>query len=269
MAKKSTVNNPDGAEREYVRDLRRYVREMAAEVERLLVPSLPAILEEYKREARSDAWTDRLREIMNELIRLMAVLADPRVQRLPGRFTVVSSFNDAQIAMIAKANTGLTLPSVQVGAPVSRLLGVNVFRNEPFLAPMAEGWVKVNTDLIKSLPTRLNSELEGIIARGVMNGASVKQLRDQIRARYPVSNYRATLIAQDQTLKLNAALTRSRLESLGVRQYTWRSVQDSRVRPEHADLNGKVFSFDNPPSEGNPGTPVRCRCRAEAVWPTE
>jgi SPP1 gp7 family putative phage head morphogenesis protein len=155
------------------------------------------------------------------------------------------------------------------GAPSSSLLGVNVFRSEPVLKPLAEGWVSENTSLIKSLPTRLHPELEGIVRRGVMNGQSVKDIKEQIKARYGVSDYRAKLIAQDQTLKLNADLTRYRLQSVGVERYVWRSVQDSRVRPEHADRNGNEYSWKEGAGGSHPGQEVRCRCRAEAVWGEE
>ena len=263
---KTTFSNPDSQEREYTRLLLRYSKQLQADVNRVLLPRLDDIVVQFKVESRADSWIDTLDSLLAELARLAFDAMGSVVTRLPGQFNAVSKFNEGQFKLVVKANTGLTLPPVMPGAPSSSLLGVNVFRSEPFLKPLAEGWISENTSLIKSLPTRLHPELEGIVRRGVMNGASVKDLKEQIKARYGVTDYRAKLIAQDQTLKLNADLTRYRLQSVGVRRYTWRSVGDSRVRPEHAYLNGKEFSFDEPPAEGNPGTPVRCRCRAEAIW---
>lgn len=267
MAKKSTFNNPDSQEREYTRLLLQYAKFLERNVNALLIPQVDNIVAEYKAQARTDAWTDTLDSILAELIRLAAAGGATVVTKLPGLFTAVSKFNEGQFKMVVKANTGLDLPPVMPGAPASSLLGVNPFRSEPFLVPLAEGWVAENTSLIKSLPTRLHPEIEGIVRRGVMNGVSVKELQSQIKERYGVTDYRARLIAQDQTLKLNADLTRYRLLSVGVEEYDWDTVGDNRVRPEHADLNGKRFRFDKPPSVGNPGTPVRCRCRAKAVWP--
>lgn len=43
-------------------------------------------------------------------------------------------------------------------------------------------------------------------------------------------------------------------------------MQDSRVRPEHADRNGETYSWKQGAGGEHPGQPVRCRCRAEAVW---
>lgn len=267
MAKKTTFNNPDSQEREYVRLLLRYSRQLQADVNRVLLPRLDDIVVQFKVESRADSWIDTLDSLLAELARLAFDAMGSVVTRLPGQFNAVSKFNEGQFKLVVKANTGLTLPPVMPGAPSSSLLGVNVFRSEPFLKPLAEGWISENTSLIKSLPTRLHPELEGIVRRGVMNGASVKDLKEQIKVRYGVTDYRAKLIAQDQTLKLNADLTRYRLQSVGVERYVWRTVQDSRVRPEHADRNGKTYSWDKGPSNGqHPGQEVRCRCRAEAVW---
>ncbi|MBT4932618.1 MAG: minor capsid protein [Rhodospirillaceae bacterium] len=48
-------------------------------------------------------------------------------------------------------------------------------------------------------------------------------------------------------------------------KYIWRTVGDSKVRSSHAELDGKVFSWDDPPEEGHPGEEYNCRCWAEDV----
>lgn len=267
MAKKTTFNNPDSQEREYTRILLWYSRTLRSDVNAILIPKIESIKTEFEVDARSDSWVDTLDHLFAELATLAKAATATIFTKLPGQFIATSKFNEKQFKLVVKANTGLPLPDVMPGAPSSAILGVSVFRSEPYLAPLAEGWVSENTKLISSLPTRLHPELEGIVRRGVMNGDSVKDIKSAIQSRYGVTDYRATLIAQDQTLKLNADLTRYRLQSVGVKEYTWRSVQDNRVRPEHADRNGKIYSWEKPPSGGrNPGQEVRCRCRAEAIW---
>lgn len=268
MTKKTTFNNPDSQEREYTRDMLRLSKALQSDINKVLIPELPRIVAQFNVESRSDGWSDVLAVLMRLLAQLSESDALVVIRKLPGHFSAISKFNEAQFKMLVKANTGITLPPVVQGAPVSRL-GINVFRTEPYLAPLAEGWVKENTDLIKTVPTKLHADLEGIIRRGVMNGDSVKKLTADIKARYPMTDHRAKLIAQDQTLKLNSNLTQYRLKSVGVSEYTWKTVNDNRVRPHHRERNGKVFAWDKPPSDGNPGQPVRCRCRAEAVWPED
>ena len=270
MAKKTTFNNPDSQEREYIRLLLRLSKGLARNIEELVIPRLAGIKAGYDIQRKVDAWTDTLDTVMSNVNAASVKDVQAVIERLPGQFQATNKYNEAQFRLVVKANTGFDLPPVMPGAPSATKLGVSVFRNEPFLAPLAQGWISENTSLIKSIPTKLNPEIEGIIRRGVMEGASVKDLKAQIREKYGATDYRATLIAQDQTLKLNADLTEQRLQSVGVKQYTWKTVHDSRVRPAHVERDGKVFAWDKPPAGGkNPGMEVRCRCRAEAIWKEE
>jgi hypothetical protein len=49
--------------------------------------------------------------------------------------------------------------------------------------------------------------------------------------------------------------------------YVWRTRRDGRVRPSHAQNDGKVFAWDNPPPTGHPGEAPGCRCTAEPYTP--
>ena len=93
-----------------------------------------------------------------------------------------------------------------------------------------------------------------------------EQLSKALQERVDVSKSRGQLIARDQTLKLNAAVNAHRQQSAGVTKYRWSTSQDERVRPGHQRLNGKVFSWDDPPETNedgdtnNPGEDFQCRC---------
>lgn len=47
--------------------------------------------------------------------------------------------------------------------------------------------------------------------------------------------------------------------------YIWRTRRDRRVRPEHADREGQIFAWNNPPPGGHPGEDNNCRCRAKSI----
>lgn len=50
----------------------------------------------------------------------------------------------------------------------------------------------------------------------------------------------------------------------GIDGYTWQTMEDSRVRPTHAENNGKYFTWKKPnPVTGKPGDQVNCRCYAK------
>jgi SPP1 gp7 family putative phage head morphogenesis protein len=104
-------------------------------------------------------------------------------------------------------------------------------------------------------------------------GRRVEDLQGLLEERADVSKSRAELIARDQTLKLNAAITKHQQTSAGVSQYTWDTSQDERVRPMHAELQGELFDWDDPPvtnedgDTNNPGEDYQCRCVAIPVIP--
>jgi len=49
--------------------------------------------------------------------------------------------------------------------------------------------------------------------------------------------------------------------------YIWRTRRDGKVRSAHAERDGQVFSWENPPEGGHPGVDFNCRCTAEPFFP--
>ncbi len=95
----------------------------------------------------------------------------------------------------------------------------------------------------------------------------VEELQARLLERGNVSVSRAELIARDQTLKTNAAITQTRQVQAGVEYYEWSTSLDERVRDEHRALEGQRFAWNNPPSVGHPGEDFQCRCVAIPVIP--
>ena len=96
-------------------------------------------------------------------------------------------------------------------------------------------------------------------------GVRVEELQAKLLERGNVSESRAELIARDQTLKTLGGINEVRQREAGVNSYTWSTSNDERVREEHQELEGQVFSWDSPPEPGHPGEPIQCRCIAIPV----
>ena len=96
-------------------------------------------------------------------------------------------------------------------------------------------------------------------------GLRVEELQAKLVDRGMVSESRAELIARDQTTKLLGGLNEARQREAGITRYTWCTSRDERVRPEHEERDGAVFSWDEPPEDGHPGEPVLCRCSASPI----
>lgn len=59
------------------------------------------------------------------------------------------------------------------------------------------------------------------------------------------------------------AVNERRQRTLGVTHFVWRTQDDAKVRPAHAERDDRVFSWDDAFSDGLPGHGYNCRCRAE------
>lgn len=261
MAKKAiktTFNDPLSVEREYMRVLRGFVRECRKVAVDGFLVNFDNIVAQYKQETQQDSAMDLIAHVFEIILRAMDSKTSTPIGQLDKLASAADKWNDKEFKKIIKANLGLLVPeSVDYG------LGVDVFRNEPFLKPLTKAWIKENTDLIKSIPTKLNPEIERIVRRGVIDGLTVREIQTRIQDRFNVADSRAQLIAQDQVLKFNADLVEHRLKSVGVKKYIWRTVGDMRVRKTHMDRSGNTYTWDDSPK---PGQEVRCRCRAEAIF---
>lgn len=128
-----------------------------------------------------------------------------------------------------------------------------------------------NVRLIQSATEDFVRQVRDVLEEN--EGADGEAIANALQERVDVSKSRATTIARDQTLKLNASLTEHRQRAAGVSSFRWSSSKDERVRPGHRALDGRVFSWDEglpadvadevDEDEGvTPGEPVNCRCVA-------
>ena len=242
----------------------------------------------------ASAYAVRLEAQLNPLLKLVEQLVlpltAPDIRQDAASFeTIAKTFAKFRVAFFLRMLAGVELDAWRAARSVDgpnhdefkRLLGVDVFKHEPWLRPMAGDWVAQNVGLVRSVAENSLGELEQVIYRMVRGGESIKDIREEIRERFNVSVSRAKLIARDQVNKFNGQLTEERQTRLGIKQYIWRTSEDQRVRgvtkpgtqgPNHVRLNGKVFNWANPPvtnrSKGernHPGGDIQCRCWAEPI----
>lgn len=119
-----------------------------------------------------------------------------------------------------------------------------------------------NIQLVEKAHRAYSESVRDIVGDPNNFGLQVDELKALLLERGDVSESRAELIARDQTLKLNGEITQVRQQAAGVNSYVWSTSLDERVRDEHAELEGEVFSWDSPPEPGHPGQDFQCRCVA-------
>ena len=147
-------------------------------------------------------------------------------------------------------------------------LGVDIgpVLNDAAIRPLMTAWRQENIALIKTVPERLRAGLRAGINKTFAERPFDQQALSQVvREQGQSAGWNLKRITRDQTNKAIGNLTRARHQQIGIEEYIWRTAQDERVRPIHADLEGTRHQWNEPPAEGHPGTPILCRCVAEPV----
>ena len=235
---------PTAIEASYTAQLHRRVRATRDLLLERLLPALRA--SDLDARARVDSVASDLAALLRVVEttkRAVAKGAPPDTKALGATAASVGSFTGRQLTRQGLA--AITIP------------------DDPLLAR----WTRENVSLIKSIDARYFDDIEGVIKEAVRKGRPTSEVIALLQDRYAVSRSRAELIARDQVGKLNGAITESKQTALGVTHYRWSTSLDARVRPEHRVREGLVFAWKDPPEDGHPGEPIRCRCVAIAILP--
>lgn len=202
--------------------------------------------------SRQDSLEDILLKWLEELASsLLFWLPDEEIGRLVNVFAKqADEFNRRQFHKVLKS-----------------VYGVDIFQNETWLDFQLKVFEQQNIALIKSIPSQFHEKLRYRFVEAVRKGERWEQVSDEIETILAIPKKRAELIARDQIGKLNGQLTQLRQQQVGVTHYIWRTMLDERVRDSHQEREGKQFSWDDPPKDGHPQQPIRCRCYAEPVFP--
>ena len=236
----------------YARDLRNILKQVAAGTKRALVRHLTPVESVGRVHPRTDAVgpgpSGRLSQ-RGGILDLLGIKVQTHVQ---GETT--------------KAFNRMAKDVDQKNARAMRLVGIP--QAKVSTQPTIDAFRKANVDLMLKAGSTYIEQVRGVLEAPENEGLRVEELAALIDERTDVGQSHAELIARDQTLKLNANLSQDRMKGAGVTQYTWSTSNDDRVRPMHADLDGKTFSFSDPPvtdddgNTNNPGEDFQCRCVA-------
>jgi SPP1 gp7 family putative phage head morphogenesis protein len=247
---------PRGLERRAMKAYRRRIQRALELVESRLIPALPSLLaqDDFEKPAMATGKRD-------------AFGADTSILINGIKVQFLRELTDSQLREVAQ-QLGIELTDhnlAQLNRTLKTVVDIDVFGGEPFLRAQVENFVEQNVNLIKSVEDRYFAEIQREVFEGARQGLSTQDISRKIRERGKVAKSRSDLIARDQMNKFNGQLSKLRQTGIGVEQYVWRTSLDERVRPAHQTREGKVFSWDDPPSDGHPGEAINCRCYAEPI----
>ncbi len=257
---------PESAEREFQRLSQQYLRIFKD----TLKDHLPALMEAYKKERQGNTRLDDSQDLNNDVQEEMRKTAEELEQKL-------ASFG--VLAFIENIAEMLRKSSVREWKRIIRqTLGIDLadkYYSKEMYEYIIKRWISENVSMIKSIPNQTLDNMRQIMLDGFMNGRSVKDIQRSIQNQYDVTKSKAAMLARDQISTLNAQLSQMQQKDAGCKKYRWSSSKDSRVRDCHRELDGRIFSWDNPPemyyytkSKGkvmtgrkcHPGEDFCCRC---------
>ncbi len=240
---------PLSIEREYAKILVAYVKQKMRIIKTFL-PDFETLAQNYSA-ASADVLLDLIERKTQDAGSMQA-----HVARIDAR---VESYNAAEFNSICNSVFGTGLAVITSDR-----------QDADNMQALKEAWVQQNLDLIKSIDSRtierIRQSLSDAIIQNVLSAELSKYLRDEIPKLAGTTVSRATLIGVDQVGKLNGQMTQYRQQYAGIDRYEWETAHDSRVRPAHRARQGKTYKWDEPPADGNPGMPIRCRCVALPVF---
>jgi len=273
---------PVGAEREYIRIINKY---MAIEKQVLMkyIPELKRIISDGTSDFNADAKNRKKdNEKRRKFVRFEKV--DNTLRRLQPLFESMDKELSASYGMydlkrqlknLSSLNTKLS--TAEWKKTVHKTFGINLmedYYSGDFYKDMIEKWIAENVKLISSVSKESLGNIKERVYRNYMEGKPPSGIVSDLQEQYGLDKRRAKLIARDQTAKLNAAITKHQQKDAGISRYEWSTCLDERVRESHAELEGKIFSWDNPPeTDGgrrcHPGEDYQCRCCALPVFDIE
>lgn len=239
-----------------IRDYRAFIAQRVAAVSAefaAIVDELPAIV------ARN---LEALRVDEDESTKIQRAIAEAR-RRM--REKMAQQSETANVEQFARRISSYQMAQLQ--RQIQAGIGMDLLVTDRKISAMLNGFVANNVALISDVTESTAASYEKTILRGLQTGLRHEEIAKDLAKTLDISESRAAGIARDQVLTLYGQVNRNRQQSIGIEEYTWRASNDEKVRDSHRANDGKVFSWNSPPSEtGHPSEDINCRCGAEPVF---
>lgn len=257
-----------GTEARYRRQLEGLVRQMAHEV----ASSIAAL---YARKGKPEMAKD---ELPSEALKREIAKMAKRWEK---------SFADAAPKLAEYYAKAAEQRSTKQLERVLREGGFSVkFKMTKTMRDVMNATIDEQVGLIKSIPEKYFTEVQGAVMRSVQVGRDLRGLVEEIGGLVSLeprpgekaksiaarTARRAALIARDQNNKATATMARARNLEAGITKAVWlHSHAGKEPRPTHLENDGNVFDLEEgwfDPAVGKriwPGELINCRCVAKPV----
>lgn len=125
-------------------------------------------------------------------------------------------------------------------------------KTEPYINELNEAISRYTQEEIERLLTFVNLGNETLQDIKKSNN-NLTEIYNYIEDRIEASKRKADFLAKNETNRMVNEYKMEEYKTNGITQYIWRSMEDAKVRPYHAALNGQVIDYDNPPVQDKYG----------------
>mgnify|MGYP002507182853 CR=1 FL=1 len=245
-------------------ELNKLIREMNKDVRSRMV----GILETHTVAINNDMANDAINPV--EVIKnTFGLLAEKWIKRFSRRATELS--REMVQKSVKSADIGLQSAMKQEG------FAINLQWNDA-MTQGVDAIVAENVSLIRSIPEKYFTEVEGMVYRSVSRGGDRKALVDEIRSNFSqregITLRRAKLIANDQVRKATSRLSTIRHQSAGITEGIWiHSAGQNDPRHKHVKANGTRFKLSEGLPVGDkgqyvmPSEEINCSCTYRPLPP--
>jgi len=224
---------PKKLEAEYYRELKQIAEAMKHIVMERLLPALKSKENEYTNDGIIDDIMMMFESLRNSGgVKNAIQIASEMVRK-------TDNLNREKVLQQLNQKLGVDLPTTFAKEGIEPIIKANIAKN---------------ATLIKSIPEEFVKNIESIIYSGVTTGATYKSIEEQIKGTEGIKSVfgklddRIKLIARNEVSSINGQINKVRMQNIGVTKFEWVTAGDERVRDSHADLDGQVFDWNNPPT---------------------
>lgn len=237
---------PMAVERGYKQWLKKYIKSITQSIKDNIVPIQSFITSHYRQDA-DESYDTQLAIAISTAIQ--AGMAQEQIETaLMNVYSETDIYNRGQIETVYKS----------LGQTPIVGLDDSTIKNQ---------FLQQNRMLIESIRTDIKTKLIYEINNQVTNGYDEGDIIAVINKAKEQAYKRADKIAHNEIGNLDGRMCKSRQLANGITHYQWRTVRDERVRPWHAEREGKIFAWDKPPFDGHPREAPFCRCEPAPCIP--
>lgn len=137
---------------------------------------------------------------------------------------------------------------------------------------LTDGYTNDMSLAVKNFADEQVVKLRQLVEKSLFEGLNDQNLVDAIQKEFNVTKNKAMFLARQETGLLVSAYRKVTYSTVGSKQYKWSTSHDDRVRTMHKELDGKIFSWDDPPvtnekgDRNHPGEDWQCRCQAIPIF---